>query len=55
MDKWEELLQTDRCEETDLDVARGFFERQKEREKLYEIKDRLQKVSDEWFLKSYDL
>jgi hypothetical protein len=55
MDKWKELLQMDHCSKTDLDVAKGFLERQKQRENLYEIKDRLQKVSDEWVHKSYDL
>ena len=54
-DKWEELSKIKPCEEKGLIIAEGFFERQENREKLYTLKERLQTLDDEWFVKSYDI
>lgn len=54
-DKWEELSKIKSCEEKDLIIAEGFFERQANREKLYALKERLQTLDGEWFRKSYDI
>ncbi len=54
-DKWEELSKIKPCEEKDLIIAEGFFERQENRENLYALKERLQTLDDEWFVKSYDI
>lgn len=53
--KWEKLNKEVYSEEKDLLIAEGFFERQQNREKLYALKERLQTLDHEWFVKSYDI
>ena len=54
-DRWKKINKEVYSEEKDLLIAEGFFERQTNREKLYALKERLQTLDDEWFVKSYDI
>lgn len=54
-DRWKKLKKEVYSEEKDLLIAEGFFERQTNREKLYALKERLQTLDNEWFVKSYDI